>query len=188
MKILIITAHPSETSFTHKIAETYKKASENNGHEIEIIDLYDNKLKQEFLNFENVKEIKISNETKYIQNKILQSNELIFIFPIWWADSPAIMKNFLDSNFTTNFAFKYENNKSIGLLNGKTAKIFTTCDGPGFFYKFPFVSLKTTWGTARLGFCGIKLNKFIIFDKMRKRNEKERENMLKKISIIASKK
>jgi putative NADPH-quinone reductase len=62
--------------------------------------------------------------------------------------------------------FKYdEKGKQHPLLTNKTAKIFATCDGPSFFYKFPFVSLRFSWSKARLGFCGIKVKKVIIFDK-----------------------
>lgn len=182
MKVLIITAHPAENSFTSKIANKYKKASEKKNNDVEIIDLYDKEIFQEYLTFDNVKNIKVTNETKHIQSKIKDAKELVFIFPIWWADSPAIMKNFFDTNFSSGFAFKYDKTgKSIGLLKGKSAKVFVTCDGPGFFYKFPFVSLKTSWKYARLGFCGVKLEKFVIFDKMRKRSEEQREQILMKI-------
>jgi NAD(P)H dehydrogenase (quinone) len=37
--------------------------------------------------------------TKKIQAKITWADELIFIFPIWWGDAPAIVKNFIDCNF-----------------------------------------------------------------------------------------
>lgn len=190
MKILIITAHPSESGFTHKIADSYKKALENNehnGNEVEILDLYDTKIRQDFLNFENKKNIEVTSEIQFIQNKIKNADELVFVFPIWWADAPAIVKNFIDTNFNVGFAFKYTEKGPIGLLNGKTAKIFATCDGPGFYYKFPIIPLKLIWGKARLGFCGIKLQKFVIFDKMRIRTDEEKEKMLKKVTEIASK-
>lgn len=185
MKILIITAHPSEHGFTHKIAEVYKKASEKKENIVEVMDLYDTKIKQDFLNFDDIKKIKITSEMQFIQNKILWADELVFVFPIWWTDAPAIVKNFFDTNFSSGFAFKYENKKPVGLLNGKTAKIFATCDGPGFYYRFPIIPLRLIWGKARLGFCGIKLEKFVIFDKMRTRDEKQREKMLKSVEHSA---
>jgi putative NADPH-quinone reductase len=64
--------------------------------------------------------------TKAIQEKILAANELVFIFPIWWGDAPAILKNFIDCNFHSGFAFRYENGKSVGLLKGKSARIIAT--------------------------------------------------------------
>lgn len=185
MKILIITAHPSEQGFTHKIANTYKKASEIKENEVEIMDLYDTKIKQDYLNFEDIKKTKTTSEMQFIQNKILWADELVFIFPIWWADAPAIVKNFFDTNFSAGFAFKYENKKPVGLLKGKTAKIFATCDGPGFYYRFPIIPLSIIWGKARLGFCGVKLTKFVIFDKMRTRDEKQREKILKSVEHSA---
>lgn len=187
MKILIITAHPSEQGFTHKIANAYKKASEIKENEVEIMDLYDTKIKQEFLNFEDKKKIEMTSEIQFIQNKIKNADELVFVFPIWWADAPAIVKNFFDTNFTAGFAFEYTSKGQRGLLGDKTAKIFVTSDGPGFFYKFPIIPLKLIWGKARLGFCGVKLQKLVIFDKMRLRTDVEKEKMLKKVSEIACK-
>jgi putative NADPH-quinone reductase len=44
---------------------------------------------------------------KSIQEKIKNSEELIFVFPVWWGSMPAVMKNFFDSVFITGFAFEY---------------------------------------------------------------------------------
>jgi len=183
-KILIITAHPSNEGFTHKIAKASKDSSILKGDEVEILDLYQTELKQDFLAFVQVKNFPKTENTLKIQEKINYADELIFISPIWWGDAPAIMKNFFDTSFSAGFGFKYEDGKPIKLLKGKTAKVFFTCDGPGFFYRFPFVSLKTNWKIARLGFCGIKVTHFEIFDKMKNRDEKNRIKILEKISKL----
>jgi NAD(P)H dehydrogenase (quinone) len=75
------------------------------------------------------------------------------------------MKNFIDSNFHTGFAFRYENGKPIGLLKGKTARIVTTSGGPAFFYKL-FLHIQILWNLNRIGFCGIKQKSFTVFGKM----------------------
>ena len=183
-KILIITSHPSSKGFTHKIANAYKKANENRGNHVEILNLYDKNNMIDFLEFEDIKEMKISTKVKNIQNNISNSDEIVLISPIWWGDVNGIMKNFYDNVISSGFAFKYENGKAVGLLKGKTAKMFLTCDGPGFFYKFPFVTLKTLWKYGRLGFCGIKLTHFQVIDKMRLRDEKNRINLLNNISKL----
>jgi NAD(P)H dehydrogenase (quinone) len=43
-----------------------------------------------------------------MQEKILWADEIVLVFPIWWGDMPAIMKNWMDCNFMSGFAFKYE--------------------------------------------------------------------------------
>lgn len=56
----------------------------------------------------------------------MNADELVFVFPIWWGDAPAILKNFIDCNFHSGFAFRYENGRPIGLLKGKSARIIAT--------------------------------------------------------------
>lgn len=116
MKKLIITAHPSSQGFTHTIANTLQSLSEAKGDTIEILDLYKTELAQDFLRFEDRQNLEQDETTRKIQSKIAWADELVFIFPIWWGDAPAILKNFIDCNFHTGFAYKYENGKPVGLL------------------------------------------------------------------------
>ncbi|MEI6118190.1 MAG: NAD(P)H-dependent oxidoreductase [bacterium] len=104
---MIITANPSSQGFTHKIADTLAKLSIEKGDKIEILDLYTTSLRQDFLTYEDKKEQPKDPITHKIQEKIVWADELVFIFPIWRGDAPAIMKNFLDCNFSAGFAFKY---------------------------------------------------------------------------------
>ena len=166
MKKLVITANPSTQGFTHKIVEKYIKLSEEKWDIIEILDLYTTDLKQDFLRYESKKEIWKDEITKKIQEKITWADELIFVFPIWWWDAPAIMKNFIDCNFGAGFAFQYDpNGKSTGLLTGKTARIIATSGAPSFFYKF-LLHIQIMWNMNRIAFCGIKQKSFTVFGNM----------------------
>jgi NAD(P)H dehydrogenase (quinone) len=103
MKKLIITAAPNKSSFTHKIALKLKEKYINS----EIINLYDNKYKLDFLEFENKRAMPEKETIKLIQEKIKSFEEIIFVFPVWWGGMPAIMKNMFDSVFISGFAFEY---------------------------------------------------------------------------------
>ena len=54
---------------------------------------------------------------KKYQKYIKESDEIVFIFPIWWNNVPAMLKGFFDKVFIKEFAFIEENNKPKGLLN-----------------------------------------------------------------------
>lgn len=110
MRKLIITAHPSSQGFTHTIASSLFELSTAKGHTVEILDLYATDLKQDFFSYENKKDPRLDSVTLSLQTKIAWADELVFVFPIWWSDMPAIMKNFWDCNFTAGFAFKYAEN------------------------------------------------------------------------------
>lgn len=103
--------------------------------------------------------------TKKIQQKIIWADELVFIFPIWWWDVPAIMKNFIDCNFTAGFAFSYKDGKQIWLLKWKTARIISTSWAPSFFYKI-LLHIQLLWNMNRIGFCWIKQKSFTVFGNM----------------------
>ncbi len=189
MNTLIITAHPSSHGFTHKIANRYKKGAQEAGKKVEILDLYKTKWQQDNFAFENIREFDGGEAQKEIQKKITWADEMVFVFPLWWFSYPAVLKNFIDINFSSGFAFRYEKVGNKGklqrLLKGKTARIFITCDGPGWFYKLimtPKLSLQ--YGT--LLFCGVKTKSYVIFDKMRFTKEEGREKRLQKVEKLGS--
>lgn len=95
MKKLIITAHPSKESHTSLIKNTYESVSKENNDEVKILNLYAKENLQDFLSFQEPKEIKYSWTPNKHQELILRANELVFIFPIWWWWVPAILKNWL---------------------------------------------------------------------------------------------
>ncbi len=163
MKKLIISANPSSQGFTHKIVEKYTKLSEKKWDTIEILDLYTTDLKQDFLRYENKKEMGKDAITIKIQEKITWADELVFVFPIWWWDAPAIMKNFIYCNFGVGFAFQYDSKgKATGLLTGKIARIIATSGWPSWFYKVA-LHIQILWNMNRIAFCGIKQKSFTVF-------------------------
>lgn len=180
MNTLIITAHPSSKGFTHVIANTYRENSELEGRQVELLDLYTTDLKQDFLRFEDMKEIRKDKTTESMQQKIEWAEEIVFVFPVWWADAPAILKNWIDCNFTAGFAFKYVNGKPVGLLNGKTARIYATSGAPSFVYTLFPLSYRLLWGMLRLGFCGMKTTSIKIFGNMEKMSIEEKKSALAK--------
>lgn len=183
MKKLIISANPSSQGFTHRITTTYSELSIAHGDTVELLDLYKTDLKQDFLRFENVKEMWKDDITKQIQDKIMWADELIFVFPIWWWDTPAILKNFIDCNFGSGFAFKYdENGKSIGLLKWKSARIMATSGAPSFFYTF-LLHIQIFWNLNRIGFCGIKQKSFTVFGNMDSKKT-NKDEYLKKLNTL----
>ncbi len=162
MKKLIIVAHPNPKSFTFALVTKYTELATAGWDSVEILDLYTTDLKQDFLRFENMKEMGKDETTRKLQEKITWANELDFFFPIWWGDAPAILKNFIDSNFWSGFAFQYVNGKPVGLLKGKTARIISTSGGPSFFYTI-ILHIQFLWNFNRIGFCGIRQKSFTVF-------------------------
>jgi NAD(P)H dehydrogenase (quinone) len=183
MKTLIITAHPSSHGFTHAIAGVLRDVRIEHGDEVEIIDLYKTDLKQDYLRFEEPREMKNPDPVRdAIHGKIAWADELIFVHPLWWLTMPAIMKNFLDHNITSPFAFHYNNGKRIPGLCGKSARLYITCDGPVMLYVFLGLPFIINWVIGIFTFCGINTDYFKIIRMMDlKLDENKRKKMLAKI-------
>lgn len=181
MKTLILTAHPSSLGFTHQIAQRYAEGAKKSEREVEIIDLYKTQWQQGFFSFENLRELPPDESRKFFQAKILEAKELVFIFPLWWMDAPAILKNFFDNNFQSRFAYRYVKGKPVGLLTGKTARVFITCDNSIWIYRLILMPFRTIWILGRLRFCGIKVKTFRLFDRMLFRSHQEKEVWLRQV-------
>jgi putative NADPH-quinone reductase len=110
----------------------------------------------------------------------------VLVFPIWWNDAPAILKNFFDVNMTPHFAYHYTTREPVGELN-KRGYIFATADGPSWIYNTWLSPLRITWNKMRLGFCAVKVKKFTVFGLMRKKTESDLKKMLQKVSDMAQK-
>lgn len=176
MHSLIITAHPRADGFTHQIATTYKNKQESSGHSATILDLCAPENAQSYVEFVSTNRIVEDESTKKMQALIEIADELVWVFPVWWMDAPAIMKNFWDRNFTTGFAFRYLPNGAVEkLIWEKTNKVYATAGGPGWIIGF-FMGL--IWKQGRFGFLGMRTTDFRVFWKFPKRTEEEKQKLL----------
>jgi NAD(P)H dehydrogenase (quinone) len=188
MHTLIIKAHPSSKGFTHIIANKYQQSRIDAGHTCEVMDLY-KEPRQDYLVYEDKHEERVDQIAlrEVMQARINKADELVFIHPMWWGVMPAILKNWLDVNFTSGFSHKYENHKAIGLLKGKTARIFITSDAPSFVYSILGFHYKTVWSLITLRFVGIKTSSIKLFGDMRKRDDDKINKILNTVSELAKK-
>ena len=163
--ILIIVANPREDSFSFAIADKYKEIMSRKEHKVDIVDLYKDENQQTFFTYENANKLTTTKEMNYYQNKILQADEIVFVFPYWWGSMPAILKNFFDWNLSKGFAFEYVNSRPQGLLKNKKVKVFTTTGAPYFIYWLTGANrrLKYTFKEQIVEFCGMKLEEFNIY-------------------------
>jgi len=180
--ILIIVAHPKIDSFSFAMAHTYKKCAEDRGDKVELIDLYRSEYQQGFFTYEDPNTLPENDAVKYYQTKIRAADEIVFVFPYWWGSFPAILKNFLDWNLSRGFAFKYVNARPVGLLQGKSVKVFTTTGAPKFIYTITGANrrLKNMIKEQIVTFCGMKLASCHIFggvDTHSKKTEKILESI-----------
>lgn len=182
--ILIVTAHPSKTGFTHKMAVAYKQGAEQKGYKVEILDLYKTDIKQGYFCFEydeqNVCDKEMANR-KIMQDKIMLANEIVFVAPMWWGTVPAIMKNWIDMNFTSHFSHKYVDGKLVKMLKEKSARVFMTSDAPASIYWLVLNPFARIFSFNLFWFVGMKNNGIKLFGNFRNRTEEEKEKYLESV-------
>jgi len=167
-EILIIVAHPRREGFSFAIAETYRRLAEARGEHVELLDLYRCDHQQPFFTFEEPDRPYPTEAMRFYQEKIARADELLFVSPYWWGSTPAILKNFIDWNFSSGFAFKYVDSRPVGLLGGKRVRIITTTGAPWFYYFLTGAHrrLKNMWKEQIVAFCGMELESFTVFGGM----------------------
>lgn len=183
-KYLIVYAHPNHEGHCGYLLKRVLEKLEQNKADREIIDLYaggyDPILKDGELYSAGHREVSPENLT--FQEKIKAADRLLFIYPTWWQNMPAILKGFLDRVFTGGFGFVYKNGLPLGLLKGKKAAAFTSSGGPLLYTRFltGSSSLKVLLRHT-LGFCGMETKGFLIG------GARKLESNQKKLDSIADK-
>ncbi|WP_045798319.1 NAD(P)H-dependent oxidoreductase [Streptococcus equinus] len=186
MKTVIVYAHPYENSFNHAILEQVKNQLTSRNIDFDLIDLYNDNFNPAY----TVKELAVFKEGKTTDDlvkkyqKILKNaEEIIFIFPIWWNDVPAIIKGFIDKNMKKKFAYNVGKTGVIGnLTNIKKATILTTSTSPTWYLRvFCGDAIKSVFINATLKQLGFKNIKWKNMGNIDKSTMKQREKYLKNL-------
>lgn len=143
MNVLIVFAHPEPQSLNGALKDSSVKILEENGHKVQISDLYKKKFKavadkDDFLVLKNPERFNYISEQYHALNRntftadIVEEQKLvtwadliIFQFPMWWTDAPAILKGWFDRVFSYSFAYG-PGRYGEGNLKGKKAIISVT--------------------------------------------------------------
>lgn len=131
----ILYAHPYTGSFNHAILEEAKKALESKGKKYQVMDLYADGFNPSFeassLKLYNIGETDDRLAMRYL-NMLIESDEFIMIFPIWWSTMPAIVDGFFDKVMLSGKAFQYSPDGRLipDKINMKRTLIFSTSEAP----------------------------------------------------------
>ncbi|MEI7488816.1 MAG: NAD(P)H-dependent oxidoreductase [Chryseobacterium sp.] len=188
-KILIINGHPNKDSFNFGIAKAYKEGALQFGAEVQEIVIADLDFNPN-LQFGYQKRMELEPDLINAWEKIQWADHLVWIHPVWWGGLPAITKGFIDRLFLPGFAFKYRENSVWWdkLLKGKTARIITTVDQPGWYYRLFFGRPSVNQlRKSTLEFCGIQPVKVTYVGVIKTSDEKQRQKWLEKIKLLGAK-
>ncbi|WP_433901200.1 NAD(P)H-dependent oxidoreductase [Sphingobacterium puteale] len=185
-KILVLNGHPNRESFNFGIAAAYKKGAEEAGAEVRSINIADLNFNPN-LQFGYQKRTALEPDLLQAWEDIQWADHLVWVHPVWWGGLPAMMKGFIDRLFLPGFTFQYRENSLFWdkLLKGKSARIITTLDQPGWYYALiygrPSVNqLKR----STLLFCGISPVKVTYLGIIKTSDATKRDKWLQKIKQL----
>jgi len=187
MNQLIIIAHPRKDSFNYIIKEELVREFESRGDKVKVRDLYLNKFRPvlDFDELKYIKEGKTSPDIAVEQNYIEWSDQLIFIYPLWWNAFPGILKGYIDRVFTNGFAFKITGNGPEGMLKNKKVRLITSAgmDEASLKKANVFDSLTVTQDRGVFEFCGMEVVDHFYITESTTLTEKEKEEILETLII-----
>jgi putative NADPH-quinone reductase len=185
-KILIINGHPDKESFNYALSEAYKRGAEQSGAEIKEINIRELNFNPN-LQFGYRKRMELEPDLIDSQEKILWSEHIVFVYPVWWGSFPAIMKGFFDRTFLAPFSYKKRENSMRWdkMLKGRSARVICTLDQPGWTYWLFFGrpshnSIKK----CTLNFTGVKPVKVTSIGPIRLSKKEFRQKWLKKVERL----
>ena len=178
--ILLVYGHPkTPTSFNFSLKEKMVSVLKNRGHNVLVRDLYEVSFNP-LLSSEDLAKLhngEIPDDIKKEQEFIKNADVIIFIYPIWWAGSPAIIKGYIDRVFSYGFAYMYKGNKVVGLLTDKSAVIINSTGSPYDYYEREgfYGAIRKTVDEGIFGFCGFKRIRHIFFGGIMNKTQEERD-------------
>ncbi|HZM33124.1 MAG TPA: NAD(P)H-dependent oxidoreductase [Burkholderiales bacterium] len=152
-RVAIIQGNPdaASTHFGHALAEAYASAAREAGHEVREIRV----ASLDFALLKTQEEWRGAPPPAIAsaQQTIAWAEHLVFVFPLWLGDMPALLKGFLEQALRPGFAL---GENFTRLLKSRSARLIVTMGMPGLAYRFWFRSHSMkSFERNILHFCGV---------------------------------
>jgi putative NADPH-quinone reductase len=136
-KIAIFDAHPDPdpARYVHSLAQAYAAGAREAGHEVRTImlgglDVPILRTREQWSVDKPAPEV-----VRPGQEAISWANHLVFLYPLWLGDMPALLKAYLEQIMRPGFALDYGDGKfPKKMLSGRSARVVVTMGMPAFFY------------------------------------------------------
>lgn len=140
-RILIVQGHPDASArhFGHALADTYRAGAEAVGHEVRVVDV----ARLDFPLLRSQAEWTqgtLPASLQPAQEAIGWAQHIVFFFPLWMGDMPALLKGFLEQVARPGFAFDAGKGGPLGqkALGGRSARVVVTMGMPALVYRYVF--------------------------------------------------
>ena len=136
-KIAIIVGNPQTGSYSEALGQAYLRGAESGGHEAKLFVLAD-------MNFDPIlregyrREQALEPDLVVARQALQACDHLVFVFPLWCGDMPALMKGFIERVMQPDLlALQASHGQARWkIFKGKSARIIMTMGMPGWFYRW----------------------------------------------------
>lgn len=192
MNHLVIYCNPNPKSLSAAYRDAISELTEMTGNSLNVRDLYniDFHPVMTMEDFDAIKHGQIPDDVKVEQDYVLWADLLTFIYPIWWAGMPGLLKGYIDRVFTKGFAYTMnEPGHFEGLLKGKKVVILNNMGYPYEYYdKIGMLdSLQQVCKQGIFEFCGMQVVEHRFFGHIDNASKRERESHINVLKMIYDK-
>ncbi len=190
---LVVYCNPNPKSLSAAYKDAIVQWTELTGNNVNVRDLYQVGFHpvMEMGDFDAQKRGQIPEDVKVEQDYVRWADLITFIFPIWWAGMPALLKGYIDRVFVKGFAYrmKEEAGQFEGLLSGKKVVILNNMGFPYDYYeKIGMLnSFRQTMGQGVFAFCGMSVVEHRFFGHLDEASKAEREGHINTLKFIYDK-
>ena len=143
MNVLVVHAHPVETSYNRALFNTVVDTLKAKGHEVDPLNLYEEEFQAVMSRAERLEYHDVPGNltplTKPYVDRIMSTEAMVFVHPVWNYGYPAILKGYFDRIFLPGVSFVLEGGNGVdtgklrtNLKHIKKVAMVTTYGGDRF--------------------------------------------------------
>ena len=185
-KIAIVVGNPQSGSYGEALGEAYQRGAESAGHEAKLFVLarmnFDAILREGYRRLQPFEPDLVA-----AREAFLACDHVVFVFPLWCGDMPAIMKGFIERLIQPDLlAIHASGGKaSWKVFKGKSAHVIMTMGMPGLIYRWYYGAhaLKLLKRNI-LHFIGIKPVRSTIYGMIETVGDDKRKQWLREVEAL----
>jgi NAD(P)H dehydrogenase (quinone) len=134
-RIVIIVGHSRPGTFCEALGRAYQEGAAAAGHDAKLLVTanltFDPILREGYLRVQRREP-----DLQQAYDDLVAADHLVFVFPLWLGDMPAILKGFLERILQPELIEPAKTGRFVQVLKGKSARVIVTMGMPGLVYRW----------------------------------------------------
>jgi len=185
-KIAIVVGHPQRDTYCEALGKAYQRGAQSGGHTAKLFMLahmnFDAILREGYRRAQALEPDLVA-----AREALLACDHVVFVFPLWCGDMPAIMKGFIERVLQPDLLAIQAAGATANwkVFKGKSARVIMTMGMPGWFYRWYFGAhaLKLLRRNI-LHFIGIKPVRSTIYGMIEAVGDETRKQWLREVEAL----